>query len=150
MRLLKCNNLQLAELILAALLNMAISMPEFSEKFLHSKGMCMLLELLASCHEDILVNAIRLLYTVIEFSENNTKKVLEEGNHKNEIIQQLERGNHKNEIIQLLERVISGPGICGVEYSIRCTYYAIITLKKFVLHAPEISFLISRKTLKIL
>ena len=137
MRLLKCNNLQLAELILAALLNMAISMPEFSEKFLHSKGMYMLLELLASCHEDILVNAIRLLYTVIEFSENNTKKVLEEG-------------NHKNEIIQLLERVISGPGICGVEYSIRCTYYAIITLKKFVLHAPEISFVISRKTLKIL
>ena len=137
MRLLKCNSLQLAELILAALLNMAISMPEFSEKFLHSKGMYMLLELLASCHEDILVNAIRLLYTVIEFSENNTKKVLEEG-------------NHKNEIIHLLERVISGPGICGVEYSIRCTYYAIITLKKFVLHAPEISFVISRKTLKIL
>jgi hypothetical protein len=137
MHLLKCNNLQLAELILAALLNMAISMPEFSEKFLHSKGMYMLLELLASCHEDILVNAIRLLYTVIEFSENNTKKVLEEG-------------NHKNEIIQLLERVISGPGICGVEYSIRCTYYAIITLKKFVLHAPEISFVISRRTLKIL
>jgi hypothetical protein len=137
MHLLKCNNLQLAELILAALLNMAISMPEFSEKFLHSKGMHMLLELLASCHEDILVNAIRLLYTVIEFSENNTKKVLEEG-------------NHKNEIIELLERVISGPGICGVEYSIRCSYYAIITLNKFVLHAPEISFVISRKTLKIL
>jgi hypothetical protein len=65
---------------------MAISMPEFSEKFLHQKGMSMLFELLACCHEDILVNAIRLLYTLIEFSENNTKKVLEDGNQKNEVI----------------------------------------------------------------
>lgn len=63
----------------------------------------MLLELLASCHEDILVNTIRLLYTVIEFNENNTKKILEQV-------------NYKNEIIQLLERVISGPGITGVKY----------------------------------
>ena len=46
----------------------------------------MLFELLACCHEEILVNAIRLLYTLIEFSENNTKKVLEDGNQKNEVI----------------------------------------------------------------
>lgn len=122
------------ELTLAALHNMAMSMPEFSEKFLLNNGLPLLLELMATRHEEILVNTIRLLYTLVEFSENNTKKILEEG-------------SKKFEAVLLLQTVISGSGICAVEYSIRPTYYAIITLKKFIQHAPEISFIVTRKTL---
>ena len=72
------DNARLVELALACMVNMAGCSMEFNERFLTNKGLFILLELLNSRSEEILTNAVRLVYALIEHNENIAKKMLEE------------------------------------------------------------------------
>lgn len=118
---------RLTALATIAIVNMCNQSDDIKDIFLKKDGFNMIMNLMESKNEDVLLNTLRLVMTLIATSDGDTAKI---GTFIAE--------ENDNEILKRLILLIKqGPDINFCDFTPQVLFYAVTLLRAFISHTPE-------------